>query len=250
MGSGLAVLTVVLAACGGAGGASPTSSSSVAATTVAPTTTAATITAPQGNTLPVPSAAPPTTVPPATSAPVGAAVRPPAVEQPDPDDAPPADVVRPRDPNAGDFSSPYGPFGPFQVAFLGPDAVAGVDAAVDAYLAGAVLEPLRTGAAAPLEVLLTESARTGLLPEQRGVLTDEGLPVVADVAVERRTTEVSGIVAPDGSSVANVVVDLAVAGTAEGVPVRTARTGTLTFVLDGGRWRIDAFELRVDRELP
>jgi hypothetical protein len=181
---------------------------------------------------------------------VGTTAPPPTLEQPDPDDAPPADVVRPRDPNAGDFSSPYGPFGPFQVAFLAPDAVAGVDAAVDAYLAGAVLEPLRTGAAAPLEALLTEAARTSLLPEQRGVLTDEGLALVADAAVERRTTEVSGIVAPDGSSVANVVVDLAVVGTTDGVPVRTARTGTLTLVLEGGGWRIDAFELRVDRELP
>ena len=33
-------------------------------------------------------------------------------------------------------------------------------------------------------------------------------------------------------------------------PVKIARTGTLTFVNDGGTWRIDAFNLNVERDIP
>ena len=56
---------------------------------------------------------------------------------------------------------------------------------------------------------------------------------------------------PDLSMVVNAFVDLQVsAATLSGSPVTIVRRGTLTFVNDGGTWKIDAFDLSVARDLP
>jgi hypothetical protein len=51
--------------------------------------------------------------------------------------------------------------------------------------------------------------------------------------------------------VVNAALDEAVsASTPGGSPVRITRTGTLTFVNDGGTWKIDSFNLAVERDIP
>lgn len=205
---------------------------------------------PSPGTLARPTVAPPTTRA-ATVAPTAA---PPstttAVERPDPADAPPVDATPPpRSSNAGDFSSPYGPFGPFEVQPLGT-RTADIEGLVDLYVELAILGPLRSGTAADLARLLTPTALDSLTPVERAVLTDEGVATAPDVAVTDRAVRVDGIVAPDGSAVANADVEIGVSGMVDGVVVSTTRTGTLTVVLTAGRWKLDAFDLRVDRNLP
>jgi hypothetical protein len=56
---------------------------------------------------------------------------------------------------------------------------------------------------------------------------------------------------PDLAMVINATIDLQVsAATPSGAPVTIVRRGTLTFVNDGGAWKIDAFDLSVARDLP
>ena len=52
--------------------------------------------------------------------------------------------------------------------------------------------------------------------------------------------------------VVNAAIDVAVIGhrRRRAAPVKIARTGTLTFVNDGGTWRIDSFDLNVERDVP
>jgi hypothetical protein len=248
-------LVLVVAACGPSRADEAGPATTTATTAEASTDVPGDVVRPTSGTLPAPGSAPasvelPTAAPSTTAAPVRLTPRPTTTvaEVPDPADAPPPDLR--RDPNAGDQSSPYGPFGPFEVQTLGTDGQLQVTAAVDRYLDEAVLVPLQTGVTAQLADVLTATTLAALQPDQRAVLTEEGSPVVADAAVDQHTVTVDGIVAPDGSSVAVATVALAVAGTLDGTPVRSTRTGTLTFVLDGTSWRIDAFSLQVDRDLP
>jgi hypothetical protein len=245
---GLVIASCVgVAACGGV----PTDVAPTTTTRLAVSSTGvpAAVTHPEAGTLPAGGVAP--TVPLPTPVPTRARpVTTTAVERPDPADAPPPDVTLPRNPNVGDRSSPYGPFGPFDVQALDAARVDAVTTAVHDYIDRALVGPIRNGTPTDLAGLLTAPALEGLLPAQRGALTDEGMPAAADAAVERQQIDVSGLVAPDGSAVAIATVDIAVSGTTDAGPVRTTRTGTLTYVVESGTWRIDAFELDVAREQP
>jgi hypothetical protein len=56
---------------------------------------------------------------------------------------------------------------------------------------------------------------------------------------------------PDQAMVVTVGLDLQVsAATPAGAPVKIIRNGTLTYVSDGGTWKIDSFNLNVERDTP
>jgi hypothetical protein len=149
----------------------------------------------------------------------------------------------------GDASEGYGRFGPFEVQPLGR-AEAAVRQAVDAYVEAAVFLPLRSGARANLQGVLSAVALSHLGAAQRAVLTDEGLPLVLDAAPERFDVAVDGMIGPDGAGVATASITLVVTGKATGGgPVVVRRSGVLALIPEGTAWRIDSFDLTVERDV-
>jgi hypothetical protein len=123
--------------------------------------------------------------------------------------------------------------------------------AVHTYVNAASGTPLGTGQTAVLDGVLTTAAAGRLTAASRDALTDEGLPALAGVKTGHANVAIDAFVGPDHSTVVNAAIDIAVSATeAGGGAVKIARTGTLTFVNDGGTWRIDAFELNVERDVP
>jgi hypothetical protein len=123
--------------------------------------------------------------------------------------------------------------------------------AVHTYVNAATGTPLGTGQAAVLDGVLTAAATSRLTAPTRDALTDEGLPALAAVKTNRANVTLDAFTGPDQTMVVNAAIDIAVsASTPGGSPVRISRTGTLTFVNDGGTWKIDAFNLAVERDIP
>jgi hypothetical protein len=136
-------------------------------------------------------------------------------------------------------------------AAIDPTLQAQVTDAVHTYLNAATGTPLGTGQAAVLDGVLTAGAASRLTAVSRDALTDEGLPALAGVKTDHANLAIDAFVGPDQSTVVNAAIDLAVSATeAGGGAVKIARSGTLTFVNDGGTWRIDAFQLNVERDVP
>jgi hypothetical protein len=126
-----------------------------------------------------------------------------------------------------------------------------IAAALHSYLNAAVGTPLGSGSPAVLDNVLTAAALARLTPESRDALVDEGLSTLAGVKVDHAEVTLDAFMGPDTAMVVNAVVDLQVsASTSSGAPVTIVRRGTLTFVPDGGTWKIDAFDLTVARDLP
>jgi hypothetical protein len=123
--------------------------------------------------------------------------------------------------------------------------------AVHTYVNAATGTPLGTGQAAVLDGVLTAGATSRLTTASRDALTDEGLPALAGVKTDHANVSINAFQGPDQTMVVNAVIDVAVTATEPGGgPVKIARTGTLTFVNDGGTWRIDSFQLNVERDVP
>jgi hypothetical protein len=123
--------------------------------------------------------------------------------------------------------------------------------AIHTYENAAVGTPLGTGQAAVLDGVLTAAAAARLTPPTRDALVDEGLPPMAAIRADRANVTLNGFTGPDQATVVDANLDLEVsARTPAGLPVKIVRNGSLTFVSDGGTWRIDAFSLSVQRELP
>jgi len=178
----------------------------------------------------------------------------------------------------GDASVGYGPFGPFELASLSTTQRQAIDDAVDRWIDDALLEPLRFGTRADLSQVVT--AGVSLTSSQRGVLTEDGQARLAEAFVSRRLVQITGIVGPDASAVAVATVDVVVEGrqgstsststtstpgttgtptgktttttfsstTSTSTDLMVRRTGTLLMVPAGVQWRIDAFELHVERD--
>ncbi|HKA04036.1 MAG TPA: hypothetical protein VKD67_06885 [Acidimicrobiales bacterium] len=126
-----------------------------------------------------------------------------------------------------------------------------VAAALRTYLNAASGTPLGSGAPAVLDNVLTPAAMARLTPETRDALVDEGLSALAAVKVDHADVALDAFMGPDTAMVVNAAVDLQLsASTPSGAPVTIVRRGTLTFVPDGGTWKIDAFDLSVARDLP
>jgi hypothetical protein len=126
-----------------------------------------------------------------------------------------------------------------------------IAAALHTYLNAATGTPLGSGAPAVLDNVLTPAAMARLTPETRDALVDEGLSTLSAVKLDRGDVTLDAFMGPDLAMVINATVDLQVsAATPSGSPVSIVRRGSLTFVNDGGTWKIDAFDLSVARDLP
>jgi len=149
---------------------------------------------------------------------------------------------------------------------IGPDFVApelddaaraGIGQLLGDYARRAMAIPLGTSAPAELDGLMSSVLAPRITPEQRAVLTDEGVPRLVNVHVDHFNVEADGLAGPDGLvALVNGRIEISVSGlTADGgQPVTIARRGDLTFVWEpdaaGGGWRLDSFALDVDRALP
>jgi hypothetical protein len=126
-----------------------------------------------------------------------------------------------------------------------------VTQAFGAYLDAAIGTPLGTGGPAQLDALLTPNALGKLTPQSRDALADENMPPVNGIKLDKANLALDGFAGPDQSlSVVNATIDIQVSGTAAAGPVTIKRNGTLTFVNDGTAWKIDAFNLNVERDTP
>jgi hypothetical protein len=134
---------------------------------------------------------------------------------------------------------------------LDPTIQAQIVDAIHTYENAAIGAPLGTGQAAVLDGILTTAAAARLAPPTRAALADEGLPAMAAVKADRDNVTLNALTGPDQTTVVDAAVDLEVsASTPTGAPVKIVRNGSLTFVNDGGTWRIDSFALNVERDLP
>jgi hypothetical protein len=209
---GAVAVAAVLAACSGGGGSKQTASSGAATTTATPVATTVTAT----------TAAPTTTTLATGAADLGAPT-----------------IAAAQATNVNGTGA------------IDPTLQAQITDAVHTYVNAATGTPLGTGKAAVLDGVLTPSAASRLTTASRDALTDEGLPALAGVKTDRANVAIDAFQGPDQTMVVNATIDIAVSATEPGGgPVKIARTGTLTFVNDGGTWRIDAFELNVERDVP
>lgn len=132
-------------------------------------------------------------------------------------------------------------------------AWAGVLDTLNAYLEAAVLKPLRTGGpAGDLRPLFSGPAAERVVPggPDRFAFIDENLAPVSDVRQEAATAKLTALAGTDGiMSVVTADLDLRLVGHIAGAPVKVARTGELVLMPEGGRWRIDAYDIKVTRTL-
>jgi hypothetical protein len=128
---------------------------------------------------------------------------------------------------------------------------AGVLDTLNKYLEAAVLTPLRTGGpAGDLTPLFNPPALERVVPggPDRFAFIDENLPPVSDLRSERAVAGLTGLAGTDGTvSVVTAGLDLRLIGHVAGAPVTVVRTGELVLMPTGGRWRIDAYEIKVVR---
>lgn len=130
------------------------------------------------------------------------------------------------------------------------ELAAGVAAAIDRYLNVAVVKGLvqgRPGAGLPES--FTVPARKRLQGPDRASLVEEGGPRPAVVFTKRARADVVALVAPSGTvEVVVVTIDHRIKGWGGSAGAITViRTGDLVLNRAGDQWRIDAYDLRVER---
>ncbi len=137
------------------------------------------------------------------------------------------------------------------MATLPGDVEAEVRRTLEDYLRLGSLEAVAAGrSGAGTAALFTATARTALQGAGRAVLVDDGLGPAHTVRLARADTDLVALAGPAGEVGAVVAsIDWRVTGrTAGGGRITVARTGELTLVPDGDRWRIDAFELTAEQD--
>jgi hypothetical protein len=129
----------------------------------------------------------------------------------------------------------------------------GVLDTLNRYLDAAVVTPLRTGGpAGDLTPLFNPAALERVVPggPDRFTFIDENLPPLSDVRSERAVAGLTGLGGTDGTvSVVTAGLDLELIGHIGGTPVTVVRTGELVLMPEGGKWRIDAYDIRVVRTI-
>jgi hypothetical protein len=126
-----------------------------------------------------------------------------------------------------------------------------IGAALRTYLNAVSGTPLGSGSPAVLDNILTRAAMARLTPQTRDALVDEGLSALSAVKLDHSAVTLDAFMGPDLAMVVNAAIDMQVSAvTPTGSPITIVRRGTLTFVNDGGTWRIDAFDLSVARDVP
>ncbi|MCZ7529883.1 MAG: hypothetical protein M5U31_05795 [Acidimicrobiia bacterium] len=133
-----------------------------------------------------------------------------------------------------------------------PGVVEAVRAQLDAYVQQATVNPLLGGDSADLAALFTPFAATRLEGPDRASLVDADLgPATGDVVANSAAANLTGLADGSGKIVlvaATLVLDVETE-TDEG-PVHITRLGDLVLVPDGFDWKIDGFDLNVQREVP
>lgn len=135
-----------------------------------------------------------------------------------------------------------------------PEEVVGaVTWTLDRWFNEAVLAPLRTGQPVPdetLAALFTSAALERAKTDDRGALTDEGLPVTATtLAAKTATVSLSSVAGPD--EIAAVIVariDLHLHASGPQLDADVLRQGELVLVPTEQGWRIDGYDLRTTRQ--
>ncbi|MGD9796092.1 MAG: hypothetical protein AB7V43_21725 [Acidimicrobiia bacterium] len=120
-----------------------------------------------------------------------------------------------------------------------------------AYVKTATLAPLG-GTESDVVALLTTEAAAALNDAGRDALSDDQMPIIVASPSSTMTLTISALTGPgDATTIAVVGLDVTVGGTtAGGASVSVHRTGDLTFAKSDAGWKIDAFTLNVDREMP
>jgi len=132
------------------------------------------------------------------------------------------------------------------------DAWAGALATLNRYLQLGILTPLRSGGpAGPLAPYFTAEAggRVSSPGAERAAFVDEGLPPATVIRQDKAVATLAGLAGADGvMAVVTARLDLRVTAQIDGSPVVIVRTGELVLVPEGGRWKIDAFDISVKRD--
>lgn len=125
-------------------------------------------------------------------------------------------------------------------------------ARVARYVELATVAPLSGRETTGLEELFTSDTGLTLLGSDRASLVDEGLGTAATpISTSMATVGLQGLADQQGALVL-VVATLAldVETTTEEGPLRISRLGDLVFVPDGGAWKINGYDLTVERSAP
>jgi len=124
-----------------------------------------------------------------------------------------------------------------------------ISAVLDRYLGGAVVTGLLTGQPADVADTFTSAARARLSSDDRPILVEDDILRPAVVDVRRFRADLLVLSGP--GKVAEVVVanisHLAVGFGGDTGQVRVGRDGQLVFVHQDGAWRIDSYDLEVNR---
>jgi hypothetical protein len=130
---------------------------------------------------------------------------------------------------------------------------AGVLDTLNKYLDAAILTPLRTGGpAGDLTPFFNAPALERVAPggPDRFVFIDENLPPVSGLRSERAVAGLTALAGTDGTvSVVTAGLELRLVGHIAGTPVAIVRTGELVLMPEGGKWRIDAYDISVARTI-
>jgi hypothetical protein len=123
------------------------------------------------------------------------------------------------------------------------------------YVEDGIVAPLRTGKAvdADLAKVFDAAALTALVPPERGIVLDEGLPkAVGKVSVTTPAVPLTVLLDKDGTPVAvSADVQFAVTARAEKGVITINRKGSLVFAPDGaGGWKITGWTLSTERGGP
>jgi hypothetical protein len=132
--------------------------------------------------------------------------------------------------------------------------VAGVKAALDAWLSAAVVAPLFSGQpAGDLSAAFTPAAleRIAADPAARSTLVTEGLPPASSsITAERASAALSSVAGPDGVvAVVGASLDVLLRATGPTVDVDVNHFGEVVLVPDdAGAWKIDAFSVTTKQD--
>lgn len=134
---------------------------------------------------------------------------------------------------------------------LGEDVVVKVKAALDRYVADAIVAPLRSGGPAPdLSAVLTPAVLARLGGADRETLVQEGLPAASEaIRPEAATVALSTLAGPDGAPVLVAArLDLRLHAVGPRLDVDVVRQGDLVLVPEADQWKIDGYQLRASRD--
>lgn len=127
------------------------------------------------------------------------------------------------------------------------DVTAAVSTSLDAWLADAIVAPLRTGKpASGLDAVFTEPAlaKVATPGTERAALVEEGTPLSGDVHQERANARLTALTAPGGEVVlVTAQIDMVHTVSSGDGAVDVVRAGEVVLVPDRGSWRIDGFDI-------